>query len=75
MSFVGNPGGTVVLVYLQNWRDFVPILLVRPRVILSDVLRIFADNRQQRTQAFSLCRVDQVRSEFVLSPGAFPSPP
>ena len=44
MSFVGNidPGGTVVLVHLENWRNFVPILLVRPRVMLPNVLRILA---------------------------------
>ena len=37
--------GTVGLVHLENWRDLVPILLARPRMILPDVLRILADNR------------------------------
>ena len=64
MSFIGNigPGGTVIVVKLENCRDFVPILLVRPRVILPDVLPILADNRQQPTHAFPCSSIDQGRA-------------
>ena len=62
MSFVGtnDPGVTVVIIHLEKWRDFVPILLVLSQVILSDVFRILADNQQQFKRFHSVMLIKSV---------------
>ena len=71
MLFMGkiDPGGIVVLVHVEN---FVPILFVHPRVILSFVSWPITNSNV--LTRFLFCCANQVRGDFVLSPGAFPSP-